>query len=188
MKKLTILVDIDDTIEDLLGAWCDWLNKKYGTSFNKNDITEWDLSIKFAPLTREQIFSPLRLGEFWKTVQQKPNALHILCNLISDGHDVYFVTATDYTTIYPKYEYMIKRLFPFITWDNIIIANNKQMIHGDIIIDDGLHNLLGDNDNKVKLLMDAPHNRGFDESVFGIQRVRSWMEIYEVIRDLAEAE
>ena len=31
MKKLTVLIDMDDTIEDLVGAWVKYLNTKYGT-------------------------------------------------------------------------------------------------------------------------------------------------------------
>lgn len=35
MKKLTILIDMDDTLEDLLGAWVSYLNTQYGTNVHK---------------------------------------------------------------------------------------------------------------------------------------------------------
>lgn len=37
MKKLTILIDMDDTLEDLLGAWVSYLNTQYGTNVHKED-------------------------------------------------------------------------------------------------------------------------------------------------------
>lgn len=186
MKKLTILVDLDDTAEDLLGAWCLWLNNHYGTEFYPDDITTWDLSDKFAPLTKQQVFQPLQTAGFWKTVQPKPEAQLYLKKLADDGHDVYFVSATHYTSAFVKQVHMVERLFPFVDWDHIIFTENKQMILGDVIVDDGLHNLLGS--DKHKLMMDAPHNRGIDAAMFGIKRVHSWQEIYDAISAIAEAE
>ena len=44
MRRLTILVDIDDTIEYLCKAWVEWLNEKYGTTVKYEDITDWNIS------------------------------------------------------------------------------------------------------------------------------------------------
>ena len=47
MKKtfsdITILIDIDDTIEDLLAAWCKWLNDLYGLNVKPDEVTDWDV-------------------------------------------------------------------------------------------------------------------------------------------------
>lgn len=40
MKNLTVLVDMDDTIEGLLQAWVESLNKTHGTTVKKDDVTE----------------------------------------------------------------------------------------------------------------------------------------------------
>lgn len=37
----TITIDVDDTIEDLLGAWVNYLNRKHNLSVKKKDITDW---------------------------------------------------------------------------------------------------------------------------------------------------
>lgn len=42
MKHLTILVDMDDTIESLASAWVDYLNARHGTTTKLTDITGWD--------------------------------------------------------------------------------------------------------------------------------------------------
>ena len=43
MKKLTILVDMDDTIEQLLNAWIAAVNSKFGTAVTYDDIKSWDV-------------------------------------------------------------------------------------------------------------------------------------------------
>ena len=69
MKCLTILVDMDDTIEDLLSAWVSYLNTKHGTSIKKDDVTQWDISKSFPTLSREQVYEPLYLDSFWLSVE-----------------------------------------------------------------------------------------------------------------------
>lgn len=43
MRHLTILVDMDDTIENLAEAWVAYLNARHQTSTNLSDITDWDI-------------------------------------------------------------------------------------------------------------------------------------------------
>lgn len=59
MKHLTILVDMDDTIESLASAWVDYLNARHGTTTKLTDITGWDISKAFPTLTNEQVYAPL---------------------------------------------------------------------------------------------------------------------------------
>lgn len=40
MKHLTILVDMDDTIESLASAWIDYLNARHGTTTKLTDIAK----------------------------------------------------------------------------------------------------------------------------------------------------
>lgn len=40
MRHLTILVDMDDTIENLAEAWVDYLNARHQTSTSLSDITD----------------------------------------------------------------------------------------------------------------------------------------------------
>ena len=43
MAKLTVLIDMDDVIEDLLGAWVQALNTKFGTDVKAEDISSWEI-------------------------------------------------------------------------------------------------------------------------------------------------
>lgn len=179
----TILVDIDDVIEDLCGAWVKWLNQKYGTNVKPEEVTDWDVSKFFPTLKREQVFDPLHIEYFWYTIEPKPGAAEYLKKLIDEGYNVYLCTCTDYRNVRPKYEAIISRYFPFIGWNKVIVAHDKQMIRADFLVDDGIHNLEGG--DYVKILMTAPHNRGYNASENGMYRVEGWEEIYKIIKRMS---
>ena len=132
MKKtfsdITILIDIDDTIEDLLAAWCKWLNDLYGLNVKPDEVTDWDVAKFFPTLTKEQVFEPLHTDHFWKTVEPKDEAVKYVKQLIDDGFNVYLCTTTDYRNVKPKYEYIILKHFPFISWRQVIVAGRKQLM------------------------------------------------------------
>ena len=179
-SSIVILIDIDDTVEDLLSAWCNWLNEKYKTTVDINDITEWDMCKFFPSLTKEQVFEPLHQNYFWKTVEPKHDAMTYVSKLFNEGYNIFFCTSTDYRNIYAKYEYIVKRYFPYIEWSHVIVASNKQMIKADYLIDDGIHNL--ENGDFIKILMTSPHNKNYDAKANGMYRVSDWKEVYEIIR------
>ncbi|MBQ7736910.1 MAG: hypothetical protein IJT62_03650 [Oscillospiraceae bacterium] len=186
MKKLTILIDMDDTIEQLLQAWVRDANRLYGTNTAYEDMKSWDVSAAFPGLTREQVFSvPLRPG-FWKTVEPIPGAPEAVKRLMDAGHEVYIVTATPHESVPEKMNDLLFRCFPFLSWHQVIITWHKQMIRGDVLIDDGVHNLEGG--DYVKILMTAPHNESYDAAANGMIRVHGWTEIEEIISSLAEEE
>lgn len=183
MKRLRILVDMDDTIEHLLMAWINCLNMRHGKSVNWEDIREWSVPSVYPDLTREQVYAPLLEDDFWKTVKPMEGAAEVLKWAIEQGHEIYIVTASAYETIKSKMENVLFRYFPFITWSNVIITSNKQMVRGDILIDDAPHNLI--NGSYVKVLMTAPHNINYDASSNNMIRVHTWEEVKDYIVKLS---
>lgn len=186
MKFLTILVDMDDTIEHLLKAWVEYLNERHGTSVKLEDITEWDLTVAFKTLTREQVFAPLAEDELWERVEPMEKAADVLQRIITKGHTVKIVTATAYQTVRSKMENVLFRHFPFLAWKDVIIAQNKQMIKGDVMVDDAPHNL--ENGDYVRILMNAPHNKLYDDRANDMYRVNNWDEIEYIIDIVAYAD
>ena len=59
MRKLTILVDADDTIEYLAEAWIGMLNERHGTNVCVEDLTSWEVQKAFPELTKEEVYAPL---------------------------------------------------------------------------------------------------------------------------------
>lgn len=176
-----IMADIDDTINDLLSKWCCTLNAQYHENVMPWDIKEWDLNKYYPSLTKEQIIEPLTHLDFWASVQPKPGAVYMIDRLIREGFQVYLVTATDYRNILPKYELFVKKHFQRIDPQHIIVTYKKQLLLADYLIDDAPHNLEGGKYKKI--LMSAPHNEAYDADSAGIIRVKTWIEVYDIIRN-----
>ncbi len=170
---------MDDTIEYLLKAWVEGVNAAYGYTAAYDDVTDWDVSKAFPGLTREQVYAiPMRHG-FWKTVEPIPGAAEALRRLMEAGHEVLIVTATPFASVPEKIDGYLFQHFPFLTWDQVIITGRKQRIRGDVLIDDGVHNLEGG--DYLKILMTAPHNVSYDAQANGMIRVHTWKEIEDII-------
>ncbi len=176
---MTILVDMDDVLECLLEAMINCINRTYGTVTTLNDIHEWDLMAAFPGLTKEQVYSPEFDPAFWKSVRPMPGADDALRRLLADGHEIYVVTASIYQTLPEKMDDVLFHYFPYLDWNHVIITRNKQMIRGDVLVDDGPHNLSGG--DYFKILFEAPHNMEFDEHTIGAVRVKNWDEAYAAI-------
>jgi len=180
MSKIKVLVDIDDTIIDTLGSWCQWLNRHFGTSVEPNEITCWDIKRFFPKLTAEQVYSPLYSPLFWLGIRPKEHAEKYLKKL-SKEVDLYLCTDSNIDTISEKVM-AIAEEFPSIDWHNkIIVTPNKQLIDADILIDDAVHNLIGGKYKKI--LMTAPHNRRFDAEAYDMTRVNDWRMAYNAVRN-----
>ena len=175
---------MDDTIEDLLGAWVQWLNKEHGTTVQPSDITSWVITDFFPTLTQEQVFAPLIRKDFWQTVRPLEGAAEALQKLIADGHRVLIVTSSAYQTIPVKMNTVLFKEFPFLSWDDVIITQHKQLIQGDVLVDDAVHNLEGG--EYAKILMTAPHNQVYDAEGNGMIRANNWQEAYSAIKEVAE--
>lgn len=176
---MTILVDMDDTIEYLVKAWIQNVNKRYCKSVKYEEVLSWDVSKAYPDLTWEQVYETLTIQGFWKTVEPIPGAAEVLQRFIQAGHMVFIVTATPYISIPEKMDDLLFRHFPFISWEQVIITSKKQMIYGDVLIDDGVHNLIGG--EYIKILMTAPHNRDYNAEANGMIRVHNWSEVERII-------
>ena len=176
---MTILVDMDEVMESLAKSWAAAVNAKYGYDVDPETIDEWDFAKFFPGLSRNQVYRIMDEDDFWQTVEPLPGAAETLQKLMEDGHDVYVVTTTHPRCLWNKVQYCLNVNFPFINLKHLIVTGNKQMIRGDVLIDDNPDNLTGG--EYVQLLMTAPHNRSFDAEAHGMTRVNNWDEIYDMI-------
>ena len=179
---MIIGIDFDSTLNELLDVWVMWLNRAYGFSVKPEDITDWELGKAYPWLTKEELYMPLNTPEFWDEVQIKQDAAEILERLMAEGHEVYIITSSYYKVLPFKLKRCLFKHFPFINHKQVIITYNKALIMCDVLIDDGLHNLKGS--TAVKVVFDAPYNRGPEAKDIVDYRVGSWKEVYVLIRGL----
>lgn len=182
MKSLTILCDADDTIQELTVHWLAELNKKYNYNVKKEDVKSWDLTKAYPELTSDEVLEPLYRNEFWGKTTPVDGSSYYLEKLVEDGHKLLIVTASNPETFEAKTKKLME-MFPFLTKEQIIREDNKQRVMGDVLIDDGVHNLIGG--RYKKFLYNQPNNSDFNEQEYDITRVYSWKEIYERISSLS---
>lgn len=173
---------MDDTLIRLGETWIAYLNEKYGTDVNWQDVNDWDTSKFFPGLTRYQVFDVLHNAELWKRTKPLEGAVEYVNKLREDGHKVVVVTSAPPKTVAVKLIYSLFKHFS-MTYKDVIIAYNKQMIQGDVLVDDAPHNLAGG--SYLKILVSAPHNQSYDAEYNGMIRADSWEEIYNCISEFA---
>ena len=181
-KPPVILVDMDDVLVNTLERWVYELDRNYHLNYTCEDVTTWNMTKVFAGLTPTQIYSVLDDEHFWWMVRPKKDAARYMQKLIQEGYEIYVCTSSDYKHVKAKLDYALFRHFPFLRERDVIITAYKQLIDADILVDDGVHNLICG--NYKKLLMDAPHNRQYHEYANDMERVHNWAEIYEQIHKL----
>ena len=179
---MTILVDMDDTMEQLLEALVARANQRFGRHADVDEVTDWSIVCAFPGLEKRQILDLMHEEDFWEDVKPVPGAAEALKHFMDEGHEVYVVTATEFEHVYEKMRKVLFRYFPFLSPRQVIIACRKQMIRGDVLIDDGIHNLEGGAYRKI--LFTRPYNREYDAAANGMTRVHSWDEIVSIIDEM----
>lgn len=141
MKKLTILCDLDGIIVDLLKAWLDFHNAKYGDNFTKADITEFAMHKCVKPEHRGKIYEFLNLDNCFDDLQPIPGAIEAVNNLIEKGHDFVVLTASakNPMSAFGKIKWVKKYLG--LERQQIIVSSRKELICGDVLIDDSPDNI-----------------------------------------------
>ena len=179
-----IYIDMDNTIEDLLTAWCNYLNSSYNLSVNPEDSKDWDMMKLYPMLTSNQVFSALHDEELWKSVKPINGSEKYIQKLIDNGFEVYIVTATIPENYFIKYKYVIRRYFPFIDNKHIIACYNKQLLNGLVMVDDYIENLKGS--QCTGILFNQSYNKDIDVSSYSnlIYRADSWADCYQIIRNV----
>lgn len=181
---MRILVDMDDVLEQLVQGWTAYMHDRYGTTTTAEDVHDWDMTKAFPGLSREQVYGAVDDDTLWDYVKPMPGAPEALKKLMDDGHEVYIVTATDYRTLCAKMDKVLFRYFPFLEWQQVIITRNKHLIKGDILIDDGPHNMQGGDYRKI--LYSANHNLDFDEDSVNAIRCADWNEVLSAVERIRQ--
>lgn len=181
-KDFIIGVDMDDTIENLLDAWVTWLNNKYGTHVDINEMTKWEVGYYFPTLTSDQVYEPLLTDSFWDTVTPKEDAIIWLKKLYDEGFTIYICTNSHYHSLRVKLDNVLFKYFPFIEKNKVITIANKQLLKLDVLVDDYYKNLI--NGSYTGILYHTAHSRTINHEEMGLIKVFNWEQVYYNIHKL----
>jgi 5'-nucleotidase len=97
---------------------------------------------------------------------------------LNEKYEVFIVSAAmEFPNSLPeKYEWLAEH-FPFLTWHQLVFCGSKNVVQGDIMIDDYFRNL--DPFNGQTILFTQPHNVGMNNK--NHIRVGCWDDILQLL-------
>lgn len=136
-----ILVDVDEVCADLLSEWLRRYNMEYGDTKTIEDMHYWDMTRNVYSHVGKEIYKYLDEPDLYDYVQVVPYAEIGVRMLRCAGHRVTFVTSCSSGQMAKgKIEWLFRHGF-IQDIEEVIVAKNKGMIRGDIMIDDYVENL-----------------------------------------------
>ncbi len=174
MKRITnleILLDADDVLLDCNEFALHLLEERDGKSYSIDRVTDWGL----LGIPEDERLSFLNDAAFYRNQPALPGAAEFLKELMT------MANVTIMTAVYPEYMgeriQRLSKLFPFFPMQNIIMGQRKEMVHADIMLDDGVHNLLSSGAS-LPVLFRRPWNRGAS----GICSINNYEEFLSLVR------
>jgi 5'-nucleotidase len=137
----TILCDMDGVVADLLAHWLAVYNYEFRRNVRVSDITDWDTG-KCVP-DGAAVYPIIERPGFFGELPVMPGAVEGLEALLARGHDVFLVSAGAGWALSDKSHWVAKHM-PFMR-NRMLLTNGKTpkgLVRGDVLIDDGPHNLI----------------------------------------------
>jgi len=151
MKQKIILLDMDDVLCDLVKPWLKKLSTQFKINVIKADIISWDIgaivSTKFPKIKKEQVYDCLREVGFFEQLPIMPNARETIEKIQELGWRIVIVTSlptiehNSGQVVQEKLTWLDKHLRGLIKDRDVIFTYQKNLIAGDVLIDDAPHNL-----------------------------------------------
>jgi 5'(3')-deoxyribonucleotidase len=142
-----ILVDMDEVVTDSLSKWISILKRRFRfkvpQAFDTSKIRAQDVPWEAWGLNWQQYRSPILEPGFYRSLEPIPHAIEKINQLSNRRHEIFFVTTPpkgNATAGYEK-ELWIQEHFPSFSDDCVILTRRKDLIKGDVLVDDKPSNL-----------------------------------------------
>lgn len=180
---MRILLDQDQVICKWVERVLEWYNEDHGTKFTVDDVENyWALETILGPQGKPFIRSCMRWPEFYTRLDAVPGAIAGIMTLMAKGHEVRIVSAVPKSAgiAYHGKCQWIRDNMPFFNLDCFYAVHKKDEVVGDILLDDGPHNIDAFKKKGIAVVFDCPWNRKTE----GQYRVKNWKEFLELVDKL----
>lgn len=160
---MLIKIDIDGVLRNILEPMCKLYNDEFGTEITPDEVDRYRVDEMF-PLIKEvynksavefffdtNSFFVFRMAPKYKGVSKAINKLRKL------GHKIVIVSYQ--RTLYNKIDTLLWLMTNKINYDDICFTSDKDIVKGDVMVDDNpefLYQITGDCQT---VLIDMPYNR-----------------------------
>ena len=179
---MIVAIDVDGVIADLMQVVLAQYNGDYKDSLVKDDIRAWDVSLFVKSECGKKIFSYFEDPHIYDDVKPINESLLGITNIRQMGNRVIFATTSANGTHGAKLAWL--SIFGYLSdRKDYIECADKSLIRADVLIDDGIHNLLVFPGERV--IFTQPWNKSM--SVSGSWRANNWEEVVEIIGAINKA-
>lgn len=140
MRKLRILVDMDNIIVDMTPRWLAMYNRDHHDNVTMEDLKTWHISkhVKIG----DKIHDYLYQERFFLDAPPMNGAIPTLRCLQEEGHHVVIVSAPSWpgNSATDKITWVREKM-PWFNKRDIFLGHHKFMVKGDVFIDDSPENI-----------------------------------------------
>ncbi|MHB8407774.1 MAG: 5' nucleotidase, NT5C type [Acidiferrobacterales bacterium] len=178
---MRLLIDMDQVICKWLERILEYYNYDKKTNVQLEDVKSWNVVDTLGPNSEDFIRSCMRYPELYRDLDPVEGAIEGIKKLQEQGHDVIIATAVPKSAgiaYHGKLEW-IRRNMPFFSLNNFVAIQRKDLLQGDILLDDGAHNIRPFRAaGRRAIVFDRPWNR--DEPG---ERVKTWEEFVKLVEE-----
>lgn len=184
---MRIICDQDEVLAQFVNKVLKRWNAVNGTDFKREQVNCWRMETvlgidKLGRSAEGLIDEWMQQPGFFEKLEPMPGAIEGFNALRKMGHDVIVATSIPEVAVHAfdgKRRWMRKH-FPDWSMKNFISCSRKGLLTGDLLIDDGSHNIKDwlDNDRGAAVVFDAPWNQEI-KAELGVVRLKSWEEIID---------
>lgn len=175
---MILLIDMDEVLVDTATGWLTRYNADWNDNLTVNDIKSWNWHEWVKPECGMKVYDYLFEKGFFKSLKPRLDAISSMNYLLGcKDLDICIVTASPLGSKYgyeDKKEWIMKHL-PAFPLKNYMPIHRKDLVSGDIMFDDGPHNLRSF--NGIAIAQSMPWN---DETCCDAS-VKTWKEFVELI-------
>src|SRR6185503_7787938 len=142
---MRLLIDMDGVLCKTQEYWLGLYNRDYFDNLTVNDIVEWEMHKFIKPGCPPGRFYGYMdtTPKFFQELEPHKGAVEGMQELLEMGHDLIITTATPRacpTGFYDKVAW-VKKHMPFFNTKCIVATHRKDVVSGDLLLDDGPQNL-----------------------------------------------
>ncbi|RZM22043.1 MAG: 5'(3')-deoxyribonucleotidase [Pedobacter sp.] len=166
MKRL--LVDMDGVLANVYEQFIAFEKEKLGITRELSELVG-----KMEDEAFEDLYTYVNTKDFFTNVLPMAGSIDTLEKL-NAKYELFIVSAaTEFPLSLTEKMLWLKRYFPFIHWKQVVLCGTKEIVSGDIMIDDHFKNL--DTFKGQTILFSQPHNMNRD--IKDHIRVENWNEV-----------
>lgn len=178
---MRLFIDMDGVLVDLMAGWMPYLNEVTGKDIKVEDINVWGVedvwSIPFSKARK-----PLHGPSFWEDLSPYPGAVDFVETLDAMGHTVYIASSPfpSDNCAWGKKMWLEDHM-PFLPYNRLVLIHDKQLLRGDMLIDDKPENLVAFKGHRV--LFNQPWNANLTTGILEqwFTRVSTYSDILAML-------